>query len=652
MDPSRLRRWGALTFALYGACIFALFSEWLFLVTKPSFFRSLDLAQSLGILFSSLLAPVAACSILLLPFLLADAALHWFNLHWFKWGRCRWGHFRLDRAVFAVALTIPAAILSLSLLLLLDNFTYTVFRVGIIKTPGLWSLAYLAILAVIAVWVYRRLGRFLNTPRPPGIRKYWAGAVAGVMMVSAGVAATQIVTEPIYWPAPVAGSGVTRPNILLVHGDAIEARRTSAYGYERETTPFLKRFMEEALVFENYFSNSSSTSGHTVSILTGKLPIETRVIKYPDILMGRNAYEHLPGMLRDLGYETHQISLRRYADAVDFNMRDAFDRANFRSGRPQGLLQHPVADHLLRKFNLSLLFLETVSDRIEVRLQHILQIKPAADPHALVTVKCCGGDRERVDGLLRVIDEARKPFFAQIHLLGTHGKIYSPARRVYSAGKEQERPWMRDFYDDAVLELDGHFRRIVEHLRQTGQHDRTLVIFSSDHGIFRRSNERLPLIIRFPGGTPAGRITANAQTIDIAPTILDYLGIGRPLWMRGRSLISGETGTARPIVGIQHKDERKKTIRDGRLYKGGPEELIPPFFNLKAVTLIVCDRFYRVTVPGQEFTASRVDDHTAPCAGPAAMSDREARAYLLDRLRDNGYPVTKGPDAGHDGRGP
>ena len=66
------------------------------------------------------------------------------------------------------------------------------------------------------------------------------------------------------------------PNILILSSDGINNRNTSAFGYERETTPFIKALREKTLVSTNHFSNSAFTGASVISLLTGKLPATTQ----------------------------------------------------------------------------------------------------------------------------------------------------------------------------------------------------------------------------------------------------------------------------------------------------------------------------------------------------------------------------------------
>lgn len=104
-------------------------------------------------------------------------------------------------------------------------------------------------------------------------------------------------------------------------------------------------------------------------------------------------------------------------------------------------------------------------------------------------------------------------------------------------------------YDEFIQDTDNEFGLFLSNIKAQGVLDTSIVIISSDHG---ESFERgyvthggpmlynnlihVPLIIRTPGQTKPAVINRPAEQVDIAPTILDLLGIGIPDWMEGESL--------------------------------------------------------------------------------------------------------------------
>jgi len=121
----------------------------------------------------------------------------------------------------------------------------------------------------------------------------------------------------------------------------------------------------------------------------------------------------------------------------------------------------------------------------------------------------------------------------------------------------------RACYYGMISEVDANIGRIMETLRESGQSENTLVIFTSDHGEylgdhyfldkghFYDETMRVPLIIRDPSPSAEARrgtqLDGFCESIDTAPTILEYLGIGVPDRFQGASLLSrirGESNDA------------------------------------------------------------------------------------------------------------
>jgi arylsulfatase A-like enzyme len=110
---------------------------------------------------------------------------------------------------------------------------------------------------------------------------------------------------------------------------------------------------------------------------------------------------------------------------------------------------------------------------------------------------------------------------------------------------------LRALYFGLITEVDQHIGRVIAFLKGTGQYDNTLIVVTSDHGEMLGDRHswgkftvhdaayHTPLIIRQPGNEErAGAVvTEPVETIDITPTILDWVGQDVPNSMDGRSLL-------------------------------------------------------------------------------------------------------------------
>jgi arylsulfatase A-like enzyme len=92
-----------------------------------------------------------------------------------------------------------------------------------------------------------------------------------------------------------------------------------------------------------------------------------------------------------------------------------------------------------------------------------------------------------------------------------------------------------------VKEIDDWIGEILKKLDDLGLTENTLVIFTSDHGemlgdhgmhskmIFYEGSVHVPLLMRFPGRIGPGTVVeAPISSMDVCPTILDYLGMPVP----------------------------------------------------------------------------------------------------------------------------
>jgi arylsulfatase A-like enzyme len=542
---------------------------------------------------------------------------------------------RAEKICLLLARGIPALIFAATLLLLIDNFLRTVFGVGSGSLGGNGKAVPLLLWVLLAFSTWRWMGSWLDRIARSRLFQRTALAVLLIsLLASTGMALANAPAgpEPDAVPEIAGQTAAGRPNILLLGSDGVNMNRTSLGGYKRDTTPFLARFAHQALVFENAFPNGASTASSTTSMLTGRLPAENGVIYPPDIARGDAVYLHLPGLLRRLGYRTGQFSIRWYADSADLNLQGAFDWANSRSPAPAGRERTVSFDRLGQSGSY---FLKLMGGRLSERLLPLFlpsaspQVDPFKDVHGNTIP--AHGDDERLRDLFHFIDTSDKPFFAHVHLMGTHGWKFKPRQRIYSAGQAQKDTWMVDFYDDAVVDFDRSLAEVVRFLHGRGLLDKTIIILYSDHGELFTTLDRLPLVFRFPGGAPAGRITENVQNLDIAPTILDALGVKPPPWMRGVSLLRGRPDPCRWIVSAKYNEDFVRF--NGKFWRSAAK---PPWFTLGSLSVISGNAAFELDLPTGKLETSRIEAGGEECAAP---EPEKVRSFLMDHLRANGYQV-------------
>ena len=100
----------------------------------------------------------------------------------------------------------------------------------------------------------------------------WRGREVSLVF-DARAAAEGAATLPV-WADPVVSVPVadSAPSLILVSLDTLRADHVGAYGYPRDTTPFLDELAERGVLFEQYVAASSSTQPSHMTMFTSLQP--------------------------------------------------------------------------------------------------------------------------------------------------------------------------------------------------------------------------------------------------------------------------------------------------------------------------------------------------------------------------------------------
>lgn len=187
--------------------------------------------------------------------------------------------------------------------------------------------------------------------------------------------------------------------------------------------------------------------------------------------------------------------------------------------------------------------------------------------------------------------KAHQPFYAQINFQETHRGFRAPKRA--DPAKVELPPWTPDHpvaradwarYLDSATELDRKVGLVLNRLEADGLADNTIVIFFGDNGEAHVRGKQfcydsgllVPLIIRWPKSFPApkqirpGTVDERLlESIDLAPTMLDFAGVKKPAKMEGQIFLGAHAAKSkRYVFGARDRcDEtvfRFRTVRDER----------------------------------------------------------------------------------------
>jgi arylsulfatase A-like enzyme/cytochrome c-type biogenesis protein CcmH/NrfG len=251
------------------------------------------------------------------------------------------------------------------------------------------------------------------------------------------------------------------------------------------------------------------------------------------------------------------------------------------------------------------------------------------------------GDLERpadatLAAALRWLPTAPAPRFAWVHFYDPH--------YPYEPHAEHPRPGPRGAYDGEVAYVDAAVGRLAAAF---GAPDDALIVFAADHGeslgehgegthgfFIYDSTVVVPLFFRWPGRVASGSSAAAARLVDVAPTVLDLLGIPAAAAVDGVSLratLAGGAAVAEPAY--------IETFQPWNSYGWSPLKAI----RHRGLKLIAAPRpeLYDLAIdpgetrnligerPSDASALSRLLDaaQKAPAAAPAAI-DPDARARL------------------------
>jgi arylsulfatase A-like enzyme len=584
---------------------FYVFMAWLFYVTKPSFMDLMPFGQKLGVfLVSGLVIVGAGLPVLVVLFVISLAP--WWRRYWkiFLW----------------LAGLLPASILAATFLMMVDNFTYTIFKFGILNTQGVQRGIYGFLFALVWLacvrWVVRMLTQHLRWGKglTSSLKAQYSFSAA-ILLLSIVLGITSTKSSQPADPITTLDPASKHPNILLIGSDGLDADHMSLYNDSGAATPFLKSFAQGALMAENNFPNANETAGSLVSIFTGKLPTATRTLFPPDILKGADAFQHFPGILKSQGYYNAEISVDYYADANNLNLQDSFVMVNGRYttlGSLYTLSRQYIPEN-------TAYFLSTIAKGLSDRVLQIYYIRTVSNPYTEVKMPLIDmNDQDRVDQLMTLFKTIHQPLFVHVHMMGTHLPSW-------------------DNYDQGVQAFDGYMRQVIDDLTKMGQLDNTVIIVYTDHGFLNVTNVRIPLFIRFPNEQYAGKITTNTQNLDIAPTILDYLGIQSPSWMTGQSLLKGQPLATQPIFSAAPTYRSGNTHNELQL---DMSKVKPPFYQFGTLSMVICQKWYAVDTNQLTWQEGTVVGYPNPCDPSSLPSDSQAQQILLNQLKSNGFDTS------------
>ena len=380
-------------------------------------------------------------------------------------------------------------------------------------------------------------------------------------------------------------------SLILITVDCLRADHVGYHGYSRPTTPFLDCLAAESIVFKDAVAAGSPTYYAMPTMLASRYALALG----RDVLGIAPEEATLASMLRESGFATAAFSAANPYIASRFGYDQGFDVfADFLQGPDSAAPETTRSDRLRGRANRMLAeachsmgFLGAAYD--ELYFQYCQKVA-ASRKVSLDSLRKFPSADIIVDRALAWLKEnSRGRFFLWLHLMDPHGPYFPKAEALKMIGAEEvtgqqalylNSYWSRgdisndrlrqkknaivNLYDAGIRWADEQIRRLAENLVELNLWNNCALAVSADHGeeflehggryhVPRKLTQELvhvPLLMRVPGISQAD-VLPPFSMLDLAPTLLDVMGVPSPAEFRGRgrwSEVRKNKAQATPIV--------------------------------------------------------------------------------------------------------
>lgn len=306
-------------------------------------------------------------------------------------------------------------------------------------------------------------------------------------------------------------------NVVLVTLDTTRPDFFGCYGHAEDTTPNFDALAREGARFGLAITSSALTPVSHASILTGLNPYGhgLRVLAADGGFKLRREIPSLAPVLKDAGYRTAAIH-SAFPVSAHFGFDRGFD--------------------VFESFDLGMI--------------------GKGDNVGWDTTEGQRRSDETTDRVLDQLERTDEPFFLWVHYWDPHDVILTPPEEYVPADAPRTAdghylPSSR-MYAAELRYVDAQFGRLMADLQRRGMWEDSLIVVVADHGegledglarhgwqfhrILYQEQIHVPLIVRAPGNASERVIEELVRTIDIYPTVLDYLELEAPREVEGRTL--------------------------------------------------------------------------------------------------------------------
>lgn len=358
--------------------------------------------------------------------------------------------------------------------------------------------------------------------------------------------------------------GAKPRNVVFILSDDHRYDAMSFLGHQFAKTPVMDSIAANGAYLRNALVTTSLCSPSRASILTGLYTFRHRVIDNNRPIPPGTVY--FPQYLQKAGYATCFIGKWHMGGESD-RPQPGWDRWVSFAG--QGHYLSPSPDYTLNVDGKRVKQKGYITGELtDYAIDWLKQQRPAEKPFFLYlshkAVHANFTPEERYEDSFKDLpftrpetEETTKADRLAPRWLRDQRNSWHGVDFPYHSELDIERYYKR--YCETLRSVDDSIGRVLQQLKEMGVYDKTLVIYMGDNGfmfgehglidkrVAYETSMRVPMLMQCPeiiqGGTVVDEMIAN---IDVGPTVMDTMGLKKPLHMDGESFLPLARGESTP----------------------------------------------------------------------------------------------------------
>ncbi len=397
----------------------------------------------------------------------------------------------------------------------------------------------------------------------------------------------------------------TRPNIIYIYTDQLSETMMSCAGNKYVNTPAMDYIANNGIRFTRAYTTNPVCSPARVSMMTGRFP------GYFNDNNGKQVRENagamkIPEVSENVKSTTIATHLKKAGYDLIFGGKEHLPPSltpkalgfNDITNNERDVLAQEAAKYLMEEHEKPYFMVVSLINPHDICYMAIRDFAESEQSKAIIQ----NGKTEvaTLDKALQLPDGVSKEdFFANycpplppnyepqkdealaIGSLLNRRSFRNSAREKYTDEQWRMHRWA---YARLTEVVDAQIQLIIDALKESGQEENTLVIFSSDHGdndashkmehktVLYEESANIPFMAMWKGKIPAGRVNNKnlvSNGLDLLPTVCDYAGIKGQSDPRGISLkplFEGNKIESRKTLGVESEIGRMVVSEDGFKY--------------------------------------------------------------------------------------